>query len=447
MANSGSSIGGIPPVVAAPDAPLVDGFRQSPSATILPQTQTENIARTGNTAFGNVQSATPIARVDIAAGTRTGTDRRVATTQPLYVTGVLPDVNFTAIPGVTPTGGAEFMHSNQTQGVGIGLNGIYACGSSTSQDLTLKQQGSGVHRRIWNNVAQAISEERNQSNFALNSGFRRDHYVQNNIVMRDYIYDTVGDGVNYRHLVGYRHNGAERRGYLMKTSELVASSSAICLSANTLNKDKLVMYNEAWTGQQFMGYGMESGAMTAQTYSDWDFRWYNAPNNTTADLRMELTSTGRLGVGITTSGQQAANLDVRSNAVIGPVVSEGIRNGSVGANMTTVFALGNTGPAITAGSAALRMAREGTAGTAYNMTAEWRMGRWAATLGAASQAELWLGNGNTNTPNTRVIHFRSNGHINTPLLPTFNNDAQAGTGGLVAGDWYKTNAGDLKIKL
>lgn len=447
MANSGSSIGGIPPAVEAPDAPLVDGFRQSPSATILPQTQTENISRTGNTAFGNVQSATPIARVDIAAGNRTGTDRRVATTQPLYVTGTLPGVNSTAIPGVTPTGGAEFLHSNQTQGMAFGFDGIYTCGSNTNQDFTLKQQGSGTHRRIWGNVAQAISEERNQSNFAVNSGFRRDYYVQNAIVFREYFYDPTGDGVNYRQHVNFRHNGAERRAYLWKTSELVASSASLSISANTLNKDKLVMYNEAWSGQQFMGYGMESGAMTAQTYSNWDFRWYNAPTATTATLLMELSSTGNLGIGVASADLQQARLDVRPNAVIGPVTVAGNRPNAITGSPLTVFCGTVASGVIDAGKVVQRWVREQVGGISWGQTVEFRLGKWANDVNARTSLEIWLGNTSTWTANTKVMHMRSDGRINTPLLPVFANNAAAVTGGLDVGDWYRTPGGVLQIRI
>lgn len=48
--------------------------------------------------------------------------------------------------------------------------------------------------------------------------------------------------------------------------------------------------------------------------------------------------------------------------------------------------------------------------------------------------------------NTHML-IDSNGVINYPNCPTYADDSAAGTGGLVAGDIYKTSAGDLKIKL
>jgi len=43
------------------------------------------------------------------------------------------------------------------------------------------------------------------------------------------------------------------------------------------------------------------------------------------------------------------------------------------------------------------------------------------------------------TPGVKTIRMSS--------LPTFNNDAQAGAGGLTAGEIYKTNTGGLQVKL
>lgn len=60
--------------------------------------------------------------------------------------------------------------------------------------------------------------------------------------------------------------------------------------------------------------------------------------------------------------------------------------------------------------------------------------------------------GNNNTifyrnGNNESMRIRANGVINFASCPTYADDSAAGTGGLVAGDIYKTSAGDLKIKL
>jgi hypothetical protein len=45
------------------------------------------------------------------------------------------------------------------------------------------------------------------------------------------------------------------------------------------------------------------------------------------------------------------------------------------------------------------------------------------------------------------MRIKSDGTINLPSLSTYANDTAAGTGGLVAGDVYKTSTGELRIKL
>jgi hypothetical protein len=39
---------------------------------------------------------------------------------------------------------AEFRHTNGTQGIGIGFEGLYACGSNTNQDFTIVAKGAGL---------------------------------------------------------------------------------------------------------------------------------------------------------------------------------------------------------------------------------------------------------------------------------------------------------------
>jgi hypothetical protein len=46
-----------------------------------------------------------------------------------------------------------------------------------------------------------------------------------------------------------------------------------------------------------------------------------------------------------------------------------------------------------------------------------------------------------------VARFKATGVINSGTVPTYADDAAAGTGGLVAGDIYKTATGELRIKL
>jgi hypothetical protein len=82
---------------------------------------------------GNVGIGTnnPIASLDIASASRTGTHPTAV--KGLYITG---DFN-------ADNDGVEFRHSNGTQGIGFGFNTIYAAGSNANQDLQLKPKGTG----------------------------------------------------------------------------------------------------------------------------------------------------------------------------------------------------------------------------------------------------------------------------------------------------------------
>jgi len=83
---------------------------------------------------GNVGIGTnnPIASLDIASASRTGTHPTAV--KGLYITG---DFN-------ADNDGVEFRHSSGTQGIGFGFNTIYAAGSAANQDLGLKPKGTGV---------------------------------------------------------------------------------------------------------------------------------------------------------------------------------------------------------------------------------------------------------------------------------------------------------------
>lgn len=76
-------------------------------------------------------SSTPIAKLDIAQDTRSGSHPTAV--KGLYVTGNFGD----------SSDGVEFRNTNSTQGIGFGNNTIYATGSNANQDLGLKPRGTG----------------------------------------------------------------------------------------------------------------------------------------------------------------------------------------------------------------------------------------------------------------------------------------------------------------
>ncbi|MCA2504109.1 MAG: hypothetical protein IM550_11970 [Microcystis sp. M54BS1] len=90
------------------------------------------INRLGNNiGIGSGSTINPVASLDIASASRTGTHPTAI--KGLYITG---DFN-------ADNDGVEFRHSSGTQGIGFGFNTIYAAGSNPNQDLQLKPKGTG----------------------------------------------------------------------------------------------------------------------------------------------------------------------------------------------------------------------------------------------------------------------------------------------------------------
>ena len=81
-----------------------------------------------------IRTSTPVGLVDIQRDTRTGGQYPTTHTPPLYLTSDSAEY----------WNGAEFRHSNQSQGVGIGYAGIYATGYNTNQDLHIVSRGTGT---------------------------------------------------------------------------------------------------------------------------------------------------------------------------------------------------------------------------------------------------------------------------------------------------------------
>ncbi|MBC7271618.1 MAG: hypothetical protein H5T76_23395, partial [Streptomyces sp.] len=144
--NSATGLGarGLPGQDGTSSGPVADFWRSNAGA-MLPDggsDTTEAISRTGLVGIGNVPGNTPLAQLDVARGGRSGTDPRTAATVG-YLTGALPSLSSAASNPATPAAGVEFRHSNQTQGVGIAYDGVYATGSNANQDFSLMQRGTG----------------------------------------------------------------------------------------------------------------------------------------------------------------------------------------------------------------------------------------------------------------------------------------------------------------
>ena len=70
---------------------------------------------------------------------------------------------------------------------------------------------------------------------------------------------------------------------------------------------------------------------------------------------------------------------------------------------------------------------------------------WGST--AQGTAMAFMVNSTGTTTATETLRLKSSGTLNANQLSTFADDTAAGSGGLVAGDIYKTSTGELRIKL
>jgi hypothetical protein len=133
------------------------------------------------------------------------------------------------------------------------------------------------------------------------------------------------------------------------------------------------------------------------------------------------------------------DLDVQSNVSIGAANTSDVRlslgNAATGDRASYIDLVGDT----TYQAYGVRFVRNpsvnGTSALLHRGTGNF-------TFGAQESAPiLYI------TNNTERMRIKGNGVINFASCPTYADDSAAGTGGLVAGDIYKTSAGDLKIKL
>jgi Chaperone of endosialidase len=128
-----------PPAWSLQLNPSADGSDPAKSKSGFCVADQSNVPRlfidkaTGNIGIGTV---TPIAKLDIALATRSGSHS--TTIKGLYLTG-----DFAA-----DIGGIELRNSDGTQGIGIGTTTIYAAGSGSNQDLQLKPKGTGALRVV-----------------------------------------------------------------------------------------------------------------------------------------------------------------------------------------------------------------------------------------------------------------------------------------------------------
>lgn len=358
--------------------------------------QNEEIRHQGNTAIGDVPAFDPTARLDVAAGGRGGADGRVAG-QPLYVTGALPSIGGAVTNPVTPVGGAEFRHSNQTQGVGLAFDGLYGTGSAASQEFNLLNRGAGQfyvrHQALlgshnyFNYVGAAIAQAQ---------GWQHRWFADGALEAIDILQrDNGGNGGllgSERYWQLRQANGALQNVMRLHPSR-GAQANVMTLNANPNNSENdrvLALYGGGLPVGQFFGFGIKGSTLAAIVpTTNQHFRWYRE-----ADQVQLLGLSGVGNVSIDPAGQSPVAWTSPVLRFGGEASNEGIKSQRTGA------------------------------GDFLN----------ALEFYTASQ---------------RRFAVKANGRINISAagVPTFASDAAAGTGGLVTGDLFKDALGGVHVKL
>lgn len=356
---------------------------------------TEDIQRTGLVGIGNIPAADPVAQLDVALGGRSGVDGRVPGVTPLYVTGNIPGINGTVTnPPATLTGGVEFRHSNQTQGIGIGYDSIYCTGSAANQAFNFINRGNGQTTfyqqtlnggfNFYNYVSEAI---------ATNQGWQERHFAAGvqefNILRRRSGLVLPGGGTlaNEMFFQTRIENGATHNALALRNSLCNANTGRVEIGGNAVNDDKLVLFGVDSTS--FYGFGIKASTLAYFVSSTTAFhRFYAGPCPSTLLFSVS-------GVG---------------NVTVDP-------NGTA--------AGGFTGPLLRFGSE-----------TSVEAIKSQR------TVVDRFQNDIEI-----HTAAARRFAVLANGRIYMATVPTFATDALAGAGGLATGEVYKDVFGALRIKL
>ena len=261
---------------------------------------------------GNVGIGTnnPIASLDIASASRTGTHPTAV--KGLYITG---DFN-------ADNDGVEFRHSNGTQGIGFGHNTIYAAGSNANQDLQLKPKGTGVIAVAGNLSvsgivkAQALTLSQSGGQYSGMASFMSKNpespyinwYHSRSGADQDlkrYGYIQAGDdGIKEFRFVA--ENGAN---FKFSGGNLTVSGDLSVTGSVNFSLQTRQMLN-LWS----TGYGIGIQGYTQYFRSDANFAWYKGGSHNDAELNagggtslMTLDRNGKLSV---SGGIYAANSDI-----------------------------------------------------------------------------------------------------------------------------------------
>jgi hypothetical protein len=314
-------------VYTAVNLTSANDFWRSGAGAVLPDgtnDTTEAVSRTGNVGIGDVPVNTPTVRLDVANGPRSGTDGRLATTAQ-YVTATGEDLHAGSL--TVPL--AEFRHTNQTQGVAVAYNGIYATGSSPDVNFAIATKGAGQLRHIWRTISLALSDWWNQAAIVVGGG------VQNRLILGP----SGGSVTAANHYLGFvqstgplqvrqqfdiTSNGTLRVAARFEPDLAELGNTSLVVGEQRTNNRKLVLFSSAPTSaHQFYGMGVNAGTYRFQTDgTGTQFSFFAAASAAASNLVFRVAGTGVVQIpgGAPAAGRALICTDAVGNAVWQPTL-------------------------------------------------------------------------------------------------------------------------------
>jgi hypothetical protein len=376
-----------------PGGPVED-FWRSANNTAKPDgttDTTDGIVHNGKASVGSL-TTDPVATLEVSDGARSGTHGNIAGT-PLYVTGPLPELTKDGVQIATsPVGGVEFRANNGTQGIGIGYNGLYATGSSANQKFSMMNKGNGSFYKNWQNFGaggEFLDAKDTGVAAVANSGHKSEFRLFGQEVADHYEAWVQSTGpLQIRQAFTITTNGALTLALRIQPDLAQLGNTSLYVGENRLNNRKIVLFDGAPTSPtEFWGQGINGN-----TYRNQIPAYVNEVDPYHYSFFTGINEIFRI------HGQGAVTID-----------PAGINPG----NGTTCLKFGG------------------------HLSGEIILSK--RTAGGNQNALSFF------TTSLERFTIKSNGRINMAGVPIFASNAAAITGGLVAGDLYRSATGVLNI--
>jgi hypothetical protein len=268
------------------------------------------VLKNGNVGIG---TTAPTSLLDLATGTRTGTHSTTA--EGFNITANLPSINNNDLN--TPTG-ARIFHTNGTQGLVFGFDGISAEGSNNNTTLNLKSQ-TGTFNLIAGSTSNDNTLQRSSGSVLANNDFVREKRFAGNFATyldEDYTQILNATSGSYNIIRQFNINDANninRSVMRLQNSQVTADGLAgVPLTGysgevffnNALQNRRIVLWDGARNSDHgFYGFGINGGTLRYQVDSPSSrHAFFAAIDNVSSKEIMTMLGNGNVGIGTSAPG-------------------------------------------------------------------------------------------------------------------------------------------------